>query len=228
MNIRTALLAVGWLAGAAGAATGVTLALNVMGSGLFGTTGHPLSEAQVAQQLAQAGPEPSAATAGPGTAGPATPAGQSTASGVKNTTGGTVIVWCTGRQATQTASPAQGYSADDVSPGPAPVTSVTFRSGSSEIHVTGSCATGQAKFAVSTEQRHGGGGDDNDGTTPAVPASPGSTPATSGDDHGGAGGGKGNGGGGGSGGGSGGGGGGGGDNGGGGGGGSGGGGGHDG
>jgi hypothetical protein len=173
MRPRILLLVAGWLAGAAAAATGVTLALSALGSGLFGTAGQPLSAEQVEQQLAQADPEPSAAAAGSPQA-----TDQGGKRGVKNTSGGGVIVQCTSQGATLTATPWQGYSADDLRYGPAPVVSVSFRSNSDEVRVTASCATGQPRFTVSTEPRggHGGGTPTIQST---VPASPG------GDDHGG-------------------------------------------
>ena len=178
MRPRIILLVAGWLAGAAAAATGVTLALSALGSGLFGTAGQPLSAAQVEQQLAQAGPEPSAAAAGSPQA-----TDQGGTPGVKNTSGGGVVVQCTSQGAILTAIPWQGYSADDLLRGPAPVVSVSFRSGSAEVRVAASCATGQPRFTVSTEPRGGHGGD---GSPPPGPAGQSTVPASpAGDDHGG-------------------------------------------
>ena len=178
MRPRILLLVAGWLAGAAAAATGVTLALSVLGSGLFGTAGHPLSMAQVQQQLAQAGPEPSAAAAGS----PQT-VDQGGTPGARNTSGGSVVVRCTSQGAYLTATPALGYRADDLQQGPAPAVWVTFRSGSAEVHVTATCSAGQPQFTVSSEPRGGHGGGS---PSPGGPASQSTVPASGGgDDHGG-------------------------------------------
>jgi hypothetical protein len=178
MRPRILLLIAGWLAGAAAAATGVTLALSALGSGLFGTAGQALSTAQVEQQLAQAGPEPSAAAGSP----QATDQGGKL--GVQNTSGGSAFVRCTSQGAILTAAtPWQGYRADDILHGPAPVVSVSFRSDSAEVHVSASCATRQPRFAVTTETRGGHGGSS---PSPAGPTSQTTVPASpSGDDHGG-------------------------------------------
>jgi hypothetical protein len=182
MRPRILLLVAGWLAGAAAAATGVTLALSALGSGLFGAAGQTLSAAQVEQQLAQAGPEPSAAA----TESPQ--ADQDGTAGAKNTSGGYVVVRCTSQGAILMATPAQGYSADDLLHGPARVVSVSFRSDSAEIRVSASCATGQPRFTVSSEPRGGHGGAS---PSPGAPASQSSVPASGGgDDHGGGGGGN--------------------------------------
>ena len=180
MSKRIVLLVAGWLAGAAAAATGVTLALSVLGSGLFGTASRPLSEAQVVQQLAQAGPEPSAATAGP-----PQPADRDAQPGVKWTPGGSVVVRCTSQGAVLMTTPQQGFSADDIVPGPAQAVSVTLRSDSTEVHVSANCATGQPRFTVSSEPRGGHGGGS---PTPGSPTGQSTVPASGGgDDHGGGG-----------------------------------------
>jgi len=179
MRPRILLLVAGWLAVAAAAATGVTLALSVLGSGLFGTAGHPLSMAQVQQQLAQAGSEPSEAAAGT-----AQTVDQGGTPGARNTSGGSVVVRCTSEGVYLTAAtPAQGYRADDLQQGPGRTVWVSFRSGSAEVHVTASCATGQPRFTVSSEPRGGSGGGS---PSPGAPASQSTVPASGGgDDHGG-------------------------------------------
>jgi hypothetical protein len=178
MRPRIILLVAGWLAGAAVAATGVTLALSALGSGLFGTAGQALSETEVEQQLARAGPEPSAAAAGSPQA-----TGQGGTPGLQNTSGGSALVWCTSQGAVLRVTPWQGYSADDLLPGPAPVVSVSFRSGSAEVHVAASCATDKPRFTVTTEPRGGHGGGS---PSPGAPTSQSSVPATGGgDNHGG-------------------------------------------
>ena len=178
MRPRILLLVAGWLAGAAAAATGVTLALSVLGSGLFGTAGHPLSMAQVQQQLAQAGREPSAAAAGSPQA-----VDQGGTPGARNTSGGSVVVRCTSQGAVLTATPALGYRADDLQHAPAPTVWVSFRNKSAEVHVASSCATGQPRFTVSSEPRGGNGGGS---PSPGAPTSQSTVPANGGgDDHGG-------------------------------------------
>jgi hypothetical protein len=178
MRPRILLLVAGWLAGAAAAATGVALALSVLGSGLFGTAGHPLSMAQVQQQLAQAGPEPSAAATGSPQA-----VDQGGTPGAKNTSGGSVVVRCTSQGAYLMATPALGYRADGLLHGPAPTVWVTFRSGSAEVHVTATCSAGQPQFTVSSEPR---GGHDGGSPSPGAPTGQSTVPASGGgDDHGG-------------------------------------------
>jgi len=179
MHPRILLLVAGWLAGAAAAATGVTLALSVLGSGLFGTAGHPLSMAQVQQQLAQAGSEPSEAAAGT-----AQTVDQGGTPGARNTSGGSVVVRCTSEGVYLTAAtPAQGYRADDLRQGPGRTVWVSFRSGSAEVHVTASCATGQPRFTVTSEPR---GGHDDSSPSPGAPTSQSTVPANGGgDNHGG-------------------------------------------
>ena len=180
MRPRILLLVAGWLAGAAAAATGVTLALSALGSGLFGTASQTLSAAQVEQRLAQAGSEPSAAAAGSPQA-----TNQGGKPGVKNTNGGGVVVRCTNQGAVLTATPWQGYSADDLVRGPARVASVSFDSDSAEVHVAASCVNGQPRFTVSSEPRGGHGGGS---PSPGAPTGQSTVPATGGgDDHGGGG-----------------------------------------
>src|SRR5262249_50259659 len=155
MNTRIVLLVAGWLAGAAAAATGVTLALSVLGSGLFGTASHPLSVAQVERQLAQAGPVLASPVPSAAPARSPQPAGQGGIPRVKSTSGGSAIVRCTDDGAWLMTIPAQGYRADDLVAGPAPQVSVAFRSDSAEVHVTAVCVAGHPQFTVSSEPRGG-------------------------------------------------------------------------
>jgi uncharacterized membrane protein YgcG len=174
MGKRVVLMVAAWLAGAAAAAVGVTAALSFLGTGLFGTSSPPRSQAEVVQKLAQvnsAAPSPSPTISRPSpSTGPAAPPG---ASDSKPTSGGMVYARCSAGLVQITSTPKVGYVADDLSAGPARSAWVTFTSGSAEVHVTVSCTGGKPVFRVA--------GDDHGGATTA-PAAP---PTGGGDDHGG-------------------------------------------
>jgi uncharacterized membrane protein YgcG len=166
MAKRVVLMALLWLGGAAAAAAGVTAALTFLGTGLFGTSSRPMSQAEVAAKLAEVkstSPSPSPTTSSPSPGQP-TPVTRS-----RSTTGGMVFATCSGKLVQITSTPALNYVADDLASGPARSAWVTFKSGSTEVHVTASCAGGKPVFRTA--------GDDHGGQAP--PATPG------GDDHGG-------------------------------------------
>jgi hypothetical protein len=174
MGKRVIGMALAWLAGAAAAAVGVTAALSFLGTGLFGASSQPMSQAQVVAKLAQvdsgptASPSPSPATS---SSPPSAPAGTSDST---STSGGTVFATCSGALARLVSTPRLGYVADDLAAGPARSAWVTFRSGSAEVHVTVACTGGKPAFKT-TPDDHGGAAP----TGTAPPAGGG------GDDHGG-------------------------------------------
>jgi hypothetical protein len=160
MRTRTALIAAIWLAGVVLAAASVTAALVFLGSRVFATSGHALSQAQVRRELAErqsagpAGPTPAA----PGPSRAPSPAAAATTATAKTFSGGTVFASCSAGQVTVTQRiPAQGFEIDGVSPGPAATASVRFTSGSTEVLVTVTCPAGRPRFTSSVDDHHGGG-----------------------------------------------------------------------
>ena len=172
MGKRVVVMVLLWLAGAAAAAVGVTAALTFLGTGLFGTSSQPLSQAQVATKLAQVDSDPASPSASPTSSGPS-PTAPPGARGSKFTSGGAVFATCSAGLVQMTSTPKLGYVADDLASGPARSAWVTFKSGSAEVHVTVSCAGGKPVFRVTADD-HGGAAPT--GTAP---------PAGGGDDHGG-------------------------------------------
>ncbi|MDP9843798.1 hypothetical protein [Streptosporangium lutulentum] len=133
MRRRLLLAVTGWLATALVAtAAGVTV-LNVLGGSLTGAGGHALTPEEVRAELIAAAtrpPLPSSA-ASPEPSAPAK---------VLSTGGGTVVAVCQdGLVRLRSWSPAQGYSVDDVEPGPARQTEVEFESDRSELKVEVRC-----------------------------------------------------------------------------------------
>jgi hypothetical protein len=188
MRSSTAVTTTAWVAGAALATAGVTVALSVLGNDLLGSTGPVLSSAQVKADLAAQGPAP-------GPAGPAAvpPPGRSPAASpgpwaAGNFSGGTVFAACQQHRATLSDwIPAQGYRTAGFSPGPARAVSVRFESASAVLVVTVTCPRGRPVFLPSSFAPGGR-------TAPAAqPAGAHSTPppATPSPDDGGQGGGKG-------------------------------------
>jgi hypothetical protein len=69
-----------------------------------------------------------------------------------STTGGTILARCSGGQVTLVSwSPAQGYRADDVAPGPAASARVKFKAGRDELRVTVTCAGDQPSAEVADD-----------------------------------------------------------------------------
>ncbi|HMG63350.1 MAG TPA: hypothetical protein VK599_10425, partial [Streptosporangiaceae bacterium] len=147
MGKRVVVMVLLWLAGAAAAAVGVTAALTFLGTGLFGTSSQPLSQAQV-------GSGPASPSASPTSSGPS-PTAPPGARGSKFTSGGAVFATCSAGLVQMTSTPKLGYVADDLASGPARSAWVTFKSGSAEVHVTVSCAGGKPVFRVTADD-HGG------------------------------------------------------------------------
>jgi hypothetical protein len=161
MRTRTALTATAWVAGAALATAGATVALSVLGSDLLGTSAPVLSSAQVQAQLAA-----------PGRAGPATaprpssqPAASPGAGAARIFSGGTVYAVCAHHQATLADwVPAQGYETAGFSAGPARAVAVRFQSASAVLVVTVTCPRNRPAFLPSSA------------TPPAPPAGAGTAP----------------------------------------------------
>ncbi|MEV1239809.1 hypothetical protein ACIBO2_39620 [Nonomuraea sp. NPDC050022] len=113
-------LVLAWAATAL-AATGAAVAvLGLLGGVFTGTSGRVLSQSEIRAALATAPVRP------PGTAAPKASAGPR-GDKVLRTAGGTVIASCAGGRVTlRSWSPAQGYSVDDVDPGPRQEARVEF------------------------------------------------------------------------------------------------------
>jgi hypothetical protein len=139
--------------------------VSVLGTGLFGASGQPLTQADVQQRLArhahaaaasgQHSPAPSAHGRSR-TPSAATPAPGSTK--VIPVTGGTVYASCSSGLAKLTWSLAQGYQADGYLAGPAGSAWVKLKSGSAEQLVTVTCAGDRPREVVSVPDVRGGGG----------------------------------------------------------------------
>jgi uncharacterized membrane protein YgcG len=169
MQKRVVIAVTIWLAGAVLAAVGVTVALNVLGDGIFGAGGPVLSQADVQRELAQA--PAASAQPGPGRVSPPPrpsssprPAAPAPATGSLATSGGTVLASCSAGQVTLTGwFPAQGYQTDGYSRGPAASAWVKFTSGATEQTVSATCAGHHPRFATARDDKGGGGGDKHGG-----------------------------------------------------------------
>jgi hypothetical protein len=167
MSRRIALVAAMALAAAVFAVIGATAALNLLGNGVFGPGGKPLTQADVRRALAQ----PVAASPSPASSAPATPRRRHSATprpspvpGVFASSGGTVNAYCLAGQVTLTSwSPALGYQADGASPGPGTSAWVKFKASGTEVTVTATCTGGgRPQFVPSADDRGGGGGGGGD------------------------------------------------------------------
>ena len=154
MRRSPALTTTAWVAGAALATAGVTVALSVLGNDLLGSAVPALSSAQVRADLAAQGPASPAAAPRPGH--PA--AGSPGPWAARNFSGGTVFAACLQHRATLTDwIPAQGYRTAGFSPGPARAVSVRFESASAVLVVTVTCPRGRPVFLTSSAAPGGGG-----------------------------------------------------------------------
>jgi hypothetical protein len=140
-------------------------AVNSLGNGLLGSPPRPLSQGDVASQLASTSPGPSPSTAvsaaPPSTPPAPPPTGSATGSAVAPTVskgfssgGNTLIAECSGdRVRLTTWSPAQGYSADHVVPGPAQTASIRFRAGGHGhgIRLAVTCVSGTPELTSSSD-----------------------------------------------------------------------------
>jgi hypothetical protein len=167
MKRRILLGAAGWVAVAATATAGTVAAIGVLEDGITGSAVRPLDGDDVQRALSRPGAEPqSQATAVP-TSPTATPApGRSgTVTRVLAAGGGTVTARCAAGKVTLVAwSPAQGYRADDLAPGPAATASLSFTSDAAEYVVTVHCgAAGPVARASKDDGHHGRGRGGHDG-----------------------------------------------------------------
>ena len=150
------------LAGVVLAIIGGAAALSLVGNGVFGPGGKPLTQADVQRALARpaaatSSSQPGTATATPHRHRPAVP-------GTFTSSAGTVFASCSSGQVTLTRLlPAQGYQTDGYSAGPAASASVKFKSSAAELTITATCAGGQPHFVSSADNRGGGGADDHGG-----------------------------------------------------------------
>ena len=164
MQKRVVIAVTIWLAGAVLAAVGVTVALDLLGDGIFGAGGPVLSQADVHRELAQA--PAASAQPGPGRVSPPPrpsssprPAAPAPAASSLTSSGGTVLASCSAGQVTLTGwFPAQGYQTDGYSRGPAASAWVKFTSGATEQTVSATCAGNHPRFATARDDKGGGGG----------------------------------------------------------------------
>lgn len=162
MRHRTVLAAAIVLAGLVIAVVGVRVALHLIGNSTLGPGGTPLSHADVRREL---GGQPAAVAPGSQGGTPAPARSGSPGSAPTSATagfpsgGGTVFAYCSAGQVTLTTwSPAPGYRTDGVLRGPARSAWAKFKSGSTELTVTATCASGRPHFTVSTDESGGGRG----------------------------------------------------------------------
>jgi hypothetical protein len=161
MSRRIALVAAMALAAAVFAVIGAAAALNLLGNGVFGPGGKPLTQADVRRALAQ----PAAASPSPASSAPATPRRRHSATprpspvpGAFQSSGGTVLASCLSGQVKLTGwIPAQGYQADGASPGPGTSAWVKFKASGTELTVTATCTGGGRPHFVSAADNRGGG-----------------------------------------------------------------------
>jgi hypothetical protein len=158
MTRRAVLMVVAWLLAAVATAAVGMAALDIVSAGILGPDNQPLSQQDVARQLASPTVSPSTSAApssgSTSTAPSAAPSITPTPHGLA-TSGGNIVAQCDHDQVTlMTWSSALGYRADDVNPGPASVASIKFKNGKSEVAVTVTCQGGVPR-ADTTPDRHG-------------------------------------------------------------------------
>jgi hypothetical protein len=150
MTKRTLAGFLGWLVVAVLATGGSVAAVTAIGTGITGTgiTGtavEPLSSGQVDRELASSRPVP------PRPSTSASPAPSGTTRGF-SVAGGSVIASCAGSQVTLNSwSPAQGFRADHIEPGPDDKAGVRFRSEDREIRVEVRCAAGVPAMSTTVD-----------------------------------------------------------------------------
>jgi uncharacterized membrane protein YgcG len=184
MAKRPVLTATTWLAGPILAAAGVAAALILLGHNIFGPSVHLLSQATVRKDLAVNRSAASASAApAPARSRSSSPPAAPGASGSHTYAGGTVYASCSAGQVRLTQwTPALGYGADGMSPGPAAKAWVRFISSTKEEVVTASCSGDHPKFTSAL--------DDSTATTSGGTGGAGGGGAGAGDgdgDHGGGG-----------------------------------------
>ncbi|MDH2429590.1 hypothetical protein [Sphaerisporangium sp. TRM90804] len=146
MNRRSLLAVLGWLAVAALTTLTSTWAISLLGEGLSERVVTPVSQADLARTLASASAVPR----------PAVPSRPSAAPGKAfNTQGGSLVASCdAGRAVLGSWSPAQGYAADDVKPGPDAAASLEFEADAETVKVTVTCRGDVPVTAVKVEREN--------------------------------------------------------------------------
>jgi hypothetical protein len=147
MNGRGGWMVAGWAVVAVATAAVGTAALDIAGAGILGPDNRPLTQAEVARELAGASARPSTST--PPASTPLSPTPSSPAPRGLTTTGGSLVAACDGDVVTlQSWSPAQGFRADDdIERGPGPSASLKFKRGHEEYEITVSCQAGEPKVS---------------------------------------------------------------------------------
>jgi hypothetical protein len=132
----------GWAVAAVVTAAVGTAALDIVGAGILGPANRPLSQAEVARDLAGASarPSPPSASSTPPSSSQSGPAPRGL-----STTGGSLVAICDGDVVTlQSWSPAQGFRTDDdIERGPGPAASLKFKRDHEEYAVTVTCRAGE-------------------------------------------------------------------------------------
>jgi hypothetical protein len=135
MRRRLLLAVAGWLVTALVATVAGIAVLSLLGGSLTGASDHALAPEEVRAELATASPRPPLPSS-------SASADLSAPTKVFSTRGGTVIALCQdGLIHLRSWSPAQGYSVDDVEPGPAHKAEVEFESDQSELKVEVRCGS---------------------------------------------------------------------------------------
>jgi serine/threonine-protein kinase len=135
----------GWAVAAVATAAVGTAALDIVGAGILGPDNRPMSQADVARDLASASARPSTAPSStPPSTTPSSPAPRGLA-----TTGGSLVVTCEGDVVTlKSWSPSPGFRADDdTERGPGPSASLKFKRGHEEYEITVTCQAGEPHVA---------------------------------------------------------------------------------
>lgn len=145
MRRRLLLAVTGWLVAAFVATSAGVAVLDLLGSSPTGAAGHALTPEEVRAELAAASPRPPLPSSAlsparpPGKSSGKSPEASPSASDrtkVLSTDGGTVVAACQdGLVRLRSWSPAQGYSVDDVEPGPGGKAVVEFESDRSDLKV---------------------------------------------------------------------------------------------
>jgi hypothetical protein len=145
------------LVAGATAAVGVA-ALDIAGAGILGPASQPLSQQDVARQLAAVTSTPSSASStsavplNPATPTSPMPRGLSTPEG-------SVVAQCDNGQVYLVSwSPAQGYRVDDYARGPGASASIKFKNATSEVVEIFTCVTGEPHVESAADDHGGRGG----------------------------------------------------------------------
>jgi hypothetical protein len=163
---RIYLAVAAWLLGASAATGGSLVAVSLLGQSLAAPPTQQLTVAAVNRALAsdskgRAAASPSASAASPSAA-PAFPSPSATPAATAGTlltsSGGSVVAACGSSGAYLISwSPQQGYLAEDVVRGPAPLARVSFLAGQSGVTMSVSCTASTPSAAITTLRGDDGG-----------------------------------------------------------------------